>query len=135
MGGRMTPVFRGSVHEGKLRLDDRSSFDEWASSLNGKQVTLTLKQWRATRSGNQNRYYWGAVLKEFGDYTGHHTEELHEALKLRFLAIDPEAELVVARSTTELNTQEFAEYVDRVIQLAAEMGCPISNPDTVEEMV
>lgn len=114
------------VKDGKIHLGEhRERFYEFLAPLEGKSVELSIERIRVKRTNHQNRYYWAVVLKTFGDHLGYHPEELHEALKLRFLPRDPESAIVVARSTTELNTKEFSEYVDRIIQLAAEMGCYI----------
>ena len=102
-------------------------------SLEGKDIELTLRRLRMKRSGRQNRYYHGVVIATFAEYCGYEPAQLHEALKLRFLVIDPEAALPVARSTTDLDTREFTEYVERVRQLAAEMGCYIPDPNEVAE--
>lgn len=126
----MIPVFRGSVHEGKLRLDDRPSFDEWAASLNGKQVSLTLKQHRATRSSNQNRYLHGVVFKMIADAAGYTLDEAKDALKWEFLRVHGEGPLPTVRKTSKLNTAEMTEFIENCRRLGAETyGMDIPDPN------
>ena len=66
------------------------------------------------------------------EHLGFEKQELHEALKLKFLAINPDAPLPVARGTSDLNTAEFADYVERCRRLAAELGCIVPGPGEVE---
>ena len=126
------PIFRGRIEQGKICLERRDEFAKHIASLDGKPVELILKREVKRRGSAQNRYYWGVVLKTFGDGTGYQPEDLHEALKRRFLAIDPDAPLVMTRSTSELTTVEFNEYLEKVLQLAAEMGVFVPSPGEME---
>ena len=89
-----------------------------------RKWVVTVRPWRSKRSDLQNRAYW-AFLREFGDYIGQTDEEMHETLKAMFLS-----ELVTvmgkeirrAKSTTKLKTNEFAEYFDHCLRVAAENG-------------
>lgn len=127
-----TRIFRGQIEEGRFCLVDRADFAKLKHSLEGKPIEITLKRLRPARSTKANGYYWGVVLATFAEHCGYDPQELHEALKLRFLVVDPDAALPVARSTTQLDTREFAEYIDRIRQLAAEMGCYIPSSDEAE---
>jgi hypothetical protein len=124
----VAPVFHGRVLGGKLCLERKEEFGARVRSLEGKPVDLVLRQHRRSRSGQQNRYYWGVVLAIFGASVGYSAEELHEALKHKFLRDHPESPIPRVRSTTDLNTKEFSEFVEKVRKLAAEMGCPIPSP-------
>lgn len=127
-----TRIFRGQIEDGRFCLVDRAEFAKLKESLEGKPIEITLKRLRPARSGNQNAYYWGVVMALFADHCGYEPQEMHEALKLRFLVVDPDAPLLVARSTTQLDTRQFTEYIEHVRQLAAEMGLYIPDPNEAE---
>ncbi len=127
----MIPVFGGKVKGGKLKLDMPQGYLVELSRLEGQRIELTIRKERNIRTMNQHRYYFGVVLKVFGDYCGYDPEELHEACKHEFLrayVTIGEKAYRSARSTTTLTTEEFSEYLDKVIRLAAEQGCYIPQP-------
>jgi hypothetical protein len=67
------------------------------------------------RSVNQNRYYWGVVLKAIAQHTGHTTEELHRIFKEKFLPrVFDNAGQEVEKSAKSLTVQEFALYIEQV---------------------
>ena len=125
-------IFDGVVHEGKLLLCDPDGFKAYFKSrFEGKAIQLTIEAQRRNRSDEANRYYRGVVVKIMAAECGYEPDEMHEALKARFLRA-PEGEeingLPRIRSTATLDTREFAEYVDRCIRLAAEMSIEIPEP-------
>ena len=73
------------------------------------------------RSVDQNAYYWGVVLMYIGSEIGYTKEESHEAMGRIFLSYEKanaktgEIERFV-RSTTELSTVEFEEYLEKIRQ-------------------
>lgn len=79
---------------------------------------------RLTRSLAQNRYWWAVVCQSFSDFLKEQDYEAcslemgHEILKAKFLMVplvDPTTGEVIAhrvRSTTELTTAEFSEFMD-----------------------
>lgn len=105
-------------------------FRDWASKHEGTQVRI--EQVSNKRSDNQNRYYW-AVLDIISEHTGHTSEELHRLFKGLFL---PKKEVklggetyFLAGSTTDLSTQEFMDYIDRIGAKIAPMELALPNPD------
>ena len=129
-----TPLFRGRVEQGKICLERREDFAAHIASLDGKPIELTLKREVKRRGPAQNRYYWGVVIKTMADAWGWIGEDLHYELRRKFLAVDPDAEtpFVMARSTSDLSTVEFNEYVEKVLQFAAEMGVFVPSPGEAE---
>jgi hypothetical protein len=80
---------------------------------------------RKLRTQAQNRFYWGVVVNTFRMHLAAQGEPVtanfcHEMLKNRFLLktlFHPTTGEVIgeaARSTTELTTVEFNEYIDNV---------------------
>ena len=125
----MRHTFHGTVSNGKFHVDDRSALNRALVAFEGKPLTVTLERKRSIRSRNQNDWYWSVVIGLFAEHCGYEPDELHEALKWRFLKIHTDKGLEMCRSTTDLSTVEFTQYVDRVRQLAAEMGCVIPDPE------
>lgn len=91
-----------------------------------------VRKWRGNRTLPQNAYYHGVVLiyvaeglKEATgeDWTG---GRAHEFCKEKFLSIDifskKTGEVIgrFIRSTASLNKEEFAKYIDQIIQFASE---------------
>lgn len=131
-----TPIFRGKIENGKICLDRRDEFAQHIASLNGKPVELILRREKAKRSSPQNSYYWAVVVKMLSEHCGYDSEEMHEALKWRFLWRDGGVEaggspLITAKSTASLSTKEFSEYVEQCRMLAAGMGVVIPGPGEV----
>lgn len=131
----MNPLFRGKVEKGKLMLDDPSRYLVRLSSLEGKRIELTVRKQRETRSDNQNRYYWGVIIAILSEHCGYTTDEMHDALKFKFLS-DRNADdkgLVKMRSTAKLSTDEFIQYTNQIVMWAAqEMNVYIPDQSQAE---
>ena len=122
--------FHGRVIEGKIKLDDPTAWRALLYGFEGKEVELRLCRYRQMRSLSQNAYYWGVVIALLGEYCGYDPDQLHDALKLKFL-VDRQNEqygLVKVRSTSDLDTAEMTEYIEQVRRWAAEIGCNIPDP-------
>lgn len=84
-------------------------------------VGVIVKQYHKIRSIQQNKYYWAVIVAMLAEHCGYSDDEMHEALKDKFLSIyDPETDLKKIGSTTELTTLEFIEYNERIKRWASE---------------
>lgn len=82
------------------------------------------------RSLNENDYYWGVVVQLISDATGFTSQEVHEALKWKFLRI-VKGKLESVRSTSGLSTVEFERFLSEVRMFAAEeLDCFIPEPNS-----
>lgn len=104
--------FTGKVEKGLLKLDDEIGYRKHLASLEGKKIQAIVRKYKTTRSNEQNRYYWGVVIKILGEEFGYMPEEIHEALKWKFLRKGGKLETV--NSTTSLNTTEFEIFLEKV---------------------
>jgi hypothetical protein len=91
-----------------------------------KPWRILLVPYRAKRSPEQNNLLW-ALYTQMAEGTGHTAEELHEAMKRKFLPPKHiqvgEEVIAVPGSTAGLDVREFSEYVERVQEFAAsELG-------------
>jgi hypothetical protein len=103
-------------------------------TLKEVKYSFEIKQYRATRSNPQNRYYWGCVLNILSQHTGFTPEEMHELLKQKFLPVLkmlPNGEEVkIPGSTAELDTSDFEDYLEKVKQFSIqELDCYIPDPN------
>ncbi len=113
-------------------------------AMNGRK-RFSWCEHRARRSDRQNRYLWPCFVQPFGDYlrghgNEHFTDEMaHAVLKEMFLkttVIDAETgqEFTYTRSSTELNTVEFNEYLDKIAAfLVTECGFVVPEPNLYRE--
>lgn len=127
--------FVGNVSEdGKLFLFNQGGYTGFLKHLAGKRVTLTIGEDKPTRSSNQHRYYFGVVVKTIAEELGYTSDELHEALKYKFLRLEAEPDkfrpLVSMRSTTSLKTDEFEQFLEQVrIWAATDLGIVVPLPN------
>lgn len=128
--------------QGKLQC---RPFAEALEHLRGKNVILTVAESKPKRSNKANAYYWSIVvdlihraLKESGWEISR--ESTHELLRVRFLSEDhpigKDGEFVTrVKSTTELNSTEFGEYLEHCCRFAAEyLNVVIPAPGEQMEM-
>jgi len=94
----------------------------------GKYTIFLVKWWK--RTNEQNRMY-RAILNSMAEYSWYDQEELHEICKNKFLSHTHQSdmfwEIKVVKSTRELTTKQFAEYVEKVANFAAERGIVIQD--------
>lgn len=132
-----TKVVNGVLKQNRTRIQDA------VKSFEGKEITITIKRKRKTRSNSQNAYYWGiliplmvdAVKNEWGEVWSN--EKAHEFFKMHFLyyeKINQETGEVVKlpKSTTENTTVEMEEYHSQIREFLLEwfgVNCPLPNDE------
>ena len=107
----MIPILYGKVKDGKLKLDIPQSYLVELSRLEGQRIELTIRKERHARSLSQNRYYWGVIIEILSNDFGYDKEEMHEALKFKFLKKHGDTDLVTVGSTAKLSTTVFKQNV------------------------
>jgi hypothetical protein len=129
------------VLNGKLEKN-RDLLSDVIQSLEGKDIVITIEKKKRKRSNPQNNFYWGIVLpmmqtgfyNNLGEHVG--IQEAHEFLKGRFLfreVVNQELGEVIklSKSTTELSTIEWEEYMDQIRAFGLEfLGITIPYPDS-----
>ena len=113
-------MFRGTIKSGEFVPEDSESYHLHLSTLENEIVEVTVKKFRSSRSGEQNKYYW-LIIAKISDYTGYTKDEVHALLGSKFLKdhIDVSEDGVmkrytVVKSTTSLNTEEMSIYIEEV---------------------
>ena len=131
-------TFPAEVREGKLYPSEPARWAAAMAKLSGKKVTVLLSRERKSRSGQQNRYYWGVIVAAISEWSGYEAEEVHEILKGLFLRrpvlLPTGEELEAARSTTGLTTVEAEEFYERCRKWAAEQGLYLPLPNESVEV-
>ncbi len=128
----MTPIHRGKVAYGKLILENQSRYLVQLSKLEGKDIELIIRKKKSQRSLNQNSYYWGVVIVILGEHCGYEPEEMHTALRMKFLRKELIPGLQTAGTTTALDTTQFEDYLERVRRWASmDLNCFIPLPNEV----
>jgi len=90
---------------------------------------VDIRESKNSRSLQQNRYYWGVVLKTISFDTGYTSEEMHQLMAKQFLSYEKNGKQFV-RSTASLNTKEFEEYMSQIRMFAsAELGIFVPEPN------
>ncbi len=136
------PKFIAAVEQGQLIFENNIKYQEYLRSLEGQKVEVVVKKWseKNQRSIQQNRYYFGVVLKLLSDHTGHTVDELHEILKSIFLKKRIELETktgiipqTIYNSTTDLDTVKMEEYLTNIRQWASiTLGVYLPLPNEVD---
>ncbi len=112
----MVPIFPGRVLDGGLMVLDRPhDYGRHLRSLKGKFVEVIIRQQRTKRSNQANRRYWALLTVAAKELGYDDPEELHEGVAMKFLRIHDEERggLMHRRRTPNLDTAEFAEYVNQ----------------------
>lgn len=96
---------------------------------------IEIQKSKRVRSLNQNKYYWGVVIKIISDHTGYTSDETHQVLASMFLSYISNGRTFV-KSTTKLNTFDFEQYLDKCRKWANdEMSAYIPMPNEITEEV
>lgn len=111
----------------------------------GHEVEITVAPREDDRSVQQNRFYWGVVLKEISDQarlngTTYSAEAWHELFKRQLLGYEIKKVPVAGRkrptvirrlkSTTDLKVRAMSKYLEQAQAFAvSELGVRFSAPD------
>jgi len=118
----LTPIFTGEVINGKLQFlpAERNKLDLYLGALQGKAMVKIerFKKIRSTgkasQTGNQNGYYWRALLPVLAQHFGYQLDEMHQALKYKFFRIGVTDSLPKVGSTKKLSTTEWEALMERI---------------------
>lgn len=115
-------TFKARINNGRIefREDHLKFFNDLIFKLEGEDIRVDIEKWFEKRSNQQNRYYWGVVLKMISDETGHHPDELHEAFIKKFLNHKVILGEVVSERSSSLTTIEFEEYMAKIRTFASQ---------------
>ena len=128
----MDKIIHGKVKKGAFIPRDPTAFRLTFAKLEGKDVEVVVRRKKKHRSGAQNAYLWAVPYELISDDLGYTPQEVHDAMRHLFL-VNNDNDLPKVKSTTELTTIEFEEYVGKVRQWAAEFrDIYIPEPNEVD---
>lgn len=129
----------GFVKDGELVIRNQRGWRRALAAFRRCEVVVTIECRHATRSVNQNAWYWAQVVGLVAEHTGHTPDEIHEIYKAMFLPkqlaiVDGNGEIqgeyVIGGSTTKLNRLQFGEFCEQARKWAAEtLSVDIPDPD------
>lgn len=126
----ISPVIRGTVKKGRFFPYIVELFKKAFLQHEGKEVEVVVRLPKKGRSVEQNRYMWGVVYEIISQETGSEPEEVHEAMRMRFLLKQTKKWGPVAKSTQKLTTAEMEEYLMKIRTLMSqEYGIFIPLPN------
>lgn len=120
------------IEGGKLVLDNPRWFKGMLQMYSDAVVVVTVERKRKSRSKEQLGYLWGVVYPLISQHTGHSPEDLHDIFKSKYLRskkVWRGGDVVVVGTTTDLSTNEMAEFMTNVIVEAGELGIEVPPPD------
>ena len=117
----------------RLRLYSEKFYQHQINKFKvGDKVSIYLTNKRPKRTEQQNRYYWGVYLPLIAEKTGEgDLDSLHTLFKGKFLTQGIKKVLGhatrITKSTTELSTSEFCEYIMNIENLTQVEAPPTEN--------
>lgn len=127
---------RAKIEKGKPIFVNRDRFMKDLENHEGKDVYISITVPKSKRSDQQNRYYWGVVVKILSDELGYFSDEMHELLRIKFLKRElvlNEVIYTIGSSTTKLSTKEMEEYLEDIRRWAAiELNILIPLPNEID---
>jgi hypothetical protein len=126
------------VRGGRLKIRRSDVLSAQLAALRDGPVEIRIARQKATRSLEQNAWYWSCLVGLVAEHTGYTADEIHEIYKAKFIpkhfAIadgngEVKGEFVIGGTTTSLSTKEFTEYAEAIRMWAAdELGVVIPDP-------
>jgi hypothetical protein len=123
----------GTIDGARIVLDNdaKAALRAWCAARNRPRVQIEITGVKRQRTCPQNRLYWECVTI-MAEALGYTREELHATLRAMLLT-DRGGALPRVRSTTDLTTVEFMEYLSHVYRLAAEHDIKLPDPGLTDE--
>lgn len=128
-------------NSGKIPAKAKEGFVEIFRHFSGKRIEVKIDRLKKKRSPMQNAYYWAVIVPIFAGYMGYSKSEyeiVHGILKemfLRTIETKNGVEYARVKSTSELSTMEFVEFIQDLQRFGAEQGLNIPDPneETINE--
>ena len=113
----VAPVFLGDVrHDGRLVLDRPATLVDYLETLIGIRVELRVRPWRAQRSYEQLKYWFGVPMALLSEYTGYTKMQMHYLCLAECFGVVHDAttghEVPVVPASRHLSTKQFSELIE-----------------------
>ena len=96
---------------------ESSKVSDYMHRTKGKFIRIDYTAVKSSRSLLQNAYYWSVIVQMLSEELGYETDLMHSVLKQMFLPTivsqlaGCEKDIIISKSTTDLDTVEFEEFV------------------------
>lgn len=95
---------------------------------------VEVREWRKTRSSEQNRYLWGVAYARLAEATGQPADDWHEYMLgehygWETVELFGRRKLRPMRRSSNMTTAEFSAHVEFIRARAAEFGIYIPDPN------
>jgi hypothetical protein len=104
----------------KLIPANTRNYENALSLYEGLEVVITIAKPTKSRTNPQNAYLWAVPYRMISDETGNDIDSVHHYMAGMFLSEKTSGLIDQVKSTTRLTTVEFSEYIEKIIQWAAE---------------
>ena len=131
-------VVNGYMYAGMLKVHKPQAFAAALRTWKDGEVSIRVETRHATRSLNQNAWYWSQVVGLVAEHTGYTADEVHEFYKAKFLPRtlhfqngegEIVAEFVTGGTTATLNKVQFGAYCEQIREWASSvLDVVIPNP-------
>lgn len=131
-------VTTAELKRGRMQIRNWNRVASELGAMRDGELRISITRAHATRSLNQNAWYWACVVGLVAEHTGYTPDEIHEIYKAKFipkrLALangngEITGEFVIGGTTTQLNKLEFGEFCESIREWAAdELGVVIPDP-------
>lgn len=132
-------LYKGVVKDGMVKVPaNQIRVDIPIYFSDGDRVDVIIRHSQKPRSNEQNRYYWGVVipiirrgLKDIGEFWSY--EDVHLALKMKFLKVNYDFGLDLTPSTTKLSSDAMTQYLENIRAWAWD-NLKVSIPEPGEQV-
>lgn len=142
MTSRSELIFPGHVTDlGAVILTNRRGFDEYAKSLAGQCIFLTLEPEPVKASDRQRKWWFGRYIPEVAEEAGYDRDERHglhiDLLRECFGTHEKNGREIANRASwTQLSVKEAWELMEWAVRFAAKTwGVVIPFPSEMEAAV
>ena len=122
-------IFQATTKDGRLHIKERISFESYLRDLDGKEIIVAIEHTLSKRrTVEQNSLYFGILRKIMVVLIDRGYDNLNvvalngyfRGLFLRDVIIDPVTgkDIEIERHTSDLNTKEYVEHIDKVTRFA-----------------
>jgi hypothetical protein len=116
------------MREKILQIVTEGTYFCWSPSVITAMILEVVKT--KQRSKQENSYYWAVIVLYCSNFFGYTREEMHDALKYKFLRVVSPGKPDIFRSTASLTTVEAEEYYANIrMWMVSEYGVIIPTPN------
>lgn len=108
------------------KLVNMQGFLDWM--IEAWDWSYSIVKRKRARTSDQNRYLRGGVYRAIAKHTGDDEDYIHWVMAMKFL-VDNTRKAPYVKSTTELDTKEFGEYIDKIKNFVSEFNIIIPSAE------